>query len=245
MSLTLDTLPQPGYLALVIFAAYFVRGMTGFGSALVAVPLLVMVLPLKLAVPIVVLLDYAASLGHGVRHFHHIQWRDLLPMIPSTLLGILIALFLLKNVQPGLLTDGLGIFIIGYALYSLMPLPPLRGSRLWSAPLGVLAGLVGTLFATGGPFSVIYLELRELSKNAFRGTIASLLFIDGGMRLIGFTASGFYHRDNLILTLIALPIMAAGLYAGGHIHTNLSQQSFTRLVAVVLIASGFSLLIKG
>ena len=180
-----------------------------------------------------------------MRHFRQIQWRDLLPMIPSTLLGILIALFLFKNVQPGLLTDGLGIFVIGYAVYSLLSLPALHGSRLWAAPMGVLAGLVGTLFATGGPFSVIYLELRKLSKSAFRGTIASLLFIDGGMRLIGFTASGFYYRENLTLVLVALPIMAAGLYAGGHIHTNLSQQSFTRLVAVVLIGSGLSLLLKG
>ena len=206
MTPSLDSLPQPGYLALVIFAAYFVRGMTGFGSALVAVPLLVMVLPLKLVVPVIVLLDYLAALSHGMRHFRQIQWRDLLPMIPSTLLGILIALFLLENVQPGLLTDGLGIFIIGYAVYSLLPLPALNGSRLWAAPLGLLAGLAGTLFATGGPFSVIYLELRKLSKNAFRGTIASLLFIDGGMRLIGFTASGFYHRENLILVLLGLPI---------------------------------------
>lgn len=230
---------------MVIFAAYFIRGMTGFGSALVAVPLLVLVLPLKLAVPVIVLLDYLASLSHGVRHFQHIEWRDLLPMIPSTLLGILIALFLLENVQPGLLTDGLGIFIICYAVYSLLPLPALRGSRLWAVPLGVLAGLVGTVFGAGGPFSVIYLELRDLGKSAFRGTIAALLFIDGGMRLVGFTASGFYHRDNLILVLLALPIMAVGLYAGGHIHTSLSRQSFLRLVAVVLIGSGCSLLLKG
>ncbi len=240
----LASLPHPGYLALVIFSAYFVRGLTGFGSALVAVPLLVLVLPLKVSVPVIVLLDYLASMSHGIRHFHHIQWRDLLPMIPFTLLGILFALFLLKQVEAGLLSDGLGIFIICYALYSLLPLPPLHGSRGWAAPLGTLAGLVGTVFGTGGPFTVIYLGLRDLGKTAFRGTLATLFAIDGGMRLIGFSASGFYNRENLTLALAALPIMAAGLYIGGHIHTNLSRQSFVRLVAGVLIASGCSLLLK-
>jgi uncharacterized membrane protein YfcA len=240
----LESLPHPSYLALVIFAAYFVRGLTGFGSALVAVPLLVLVLPLKLAVPVIVLLDYLASLSHGIRHFKHIQWRDLLPMLPFTLLGILIALFLLKQLQPGLLTDALGLFIICYAIYSLLPLPPLHGSRLWSAPLGTLAGLVGTVFGTGGPFTVIYLGLRDLGKTAFRGTLATLFALDGGMRLIGFSLSGFYNRDNLMLVLVALPIMALGLYVGGHIHTNLSRRSFVRLVAGVLIASGCSLLLK-
>lgn len=244
MSLELASLPQPGYLLLVIFAAYFIRGLTGFGSALVAVPLLVLVLPLKVVVPVIVLLDYLAAMSHGIRHFHHIQWRDLLPILPFTLAGILIALSLLKQVEPGLLTDALGIFIIGYAIYSLLPLPPLHGSRLWAAPLGSLTGLVGTVFGTGGPFIVIYLALRDLSKNAFRGTLATLFAIDGGMRLIGFAAIGFYQRDNLMLVLVAIPVMALGLYAGGHIHTSLSRQSFVRLVAGVLIASGASLLLK-
>lgn len=240
----LESLPHPAYLVLVIFAAYFIRGLTGFGSALVAVPLLVLVLPLKLVVPVVVLLDYLAAMSHGIRHFRHIQWRDLLPVLPFTLAGIVIALFLLEQVEAGLLTDALGLFIIGYAIYSLLPLPPLHGSRLWAAPLGSLTGLVGTVFGTGGPFIVIYLTLRDLSKQAFRGTLATLFAIDGGMRLVGFTASGFYQRDNLLLVLAALPIMALGLYAGGHIHTSLSRQSFVRLVAVVLIASGASLLLK-
>ena len=235
---------QPVYLALVIFTAYFVRGITGFGSALVAVPLLVLVLPITLVVPTIVLLDYLASMGHGIRHFHHIQWRDLLPMLPFTLFGIVTALYLLKAVQPGLLTDALGLFIIAYALYSLLPLPPLHGSRLWAVPLGTLTGLIGTVFGTGGPFTVIYLGLRNLDKAAFRGTVATFFAIDGAMRLIGFTASGFYGEENLHLFLTALPIMGLGLYAGGHIHTHLSRQAFVRLVAVVLIGSGIALLLK-
>jgi len=234
-----------GYLAAVIFGAYFVRGITGFGSALVAVPLLVMILPLTLVVPTIVLLDYLASMSHGIRHFHHIRWRDLLPLLPFSLAGILTALYLLKQLQPGLLTDALGVFIILYALYSLLPLTPLHGSRYWAIPLGGLTGLIGTVFGTGGPFTVIYLGLRNLDKAAFRGTVATFFALDGGMRLIGFTASGFYGRDNLFLMVCALPIMGLGLYAGGHIHTNLSRQAFVRLVALVLLGSGIALLLKG
>ena len=239
------SIPQYLYLSGVVFGAYFVRGITGFGSALVAVPLLVLTLPITFVVPAVVLLDYLASMTHGIRHFKHIHWRDLLPLIPFALLGILIALYLLQNVQPGILTDALGIFILVYAVYSLLPLPPLHGSRAWALPLGTLTGLVGTAFGTGGPFTVIYLGLRDLSKAAFRGTVATFFAIDGGMRLVGFGFSGFYDQQNLLFTLCALPIMALGLYAGGHIHTNLSQQAFVRLVAAVLIGSAIVLLLKG
>jgi uncharacterized protein len=236
---------QLGYMALVIFIAYFVRGISGFGSALVAVPLLAQVMPVTVVVPTIVLLDYTASMSHGIHHFKHIQWRDLIPMLPFTLTGILIALFLLKQLHPGLLTDALGIFIILYAIYSLLPLPPLHGSRVWAAPLGLLTGLVGTVFGTGGPFTVIYLRLRDLGKTAFRGTVATFFAIDGGLRLAGFTASGFYSEENLLLALMGLPIVVIALYLGGHVHTNLSQTSLVRIVAFILIGSGSALLMKG
>ncbi|SCZ51882.1 sulfite exporter TauE/SafE family protein [Thiohalomonas denitrificans] len=232
------------YAAAVLFAAYFVRGITGFGSALIAVPLLALVLPVPFVVPIIVLLDYVGSVSHSVRHFHHIRWSDLLPLLPFTLTGILAALFLLRELDPGLLSKALGGFVILYAVYSLLPLPPLRGSRLWAAPLGALAGLIGTLFGTGGPFTVIYLGLRGLGKTAFRGTVATIFVMDGGMRLTGFTVTGLYSADNLLITALGVPLLAAGMYAGGRIHTNLSRQAFVRLVALILLGSGTVLLLK-
>lgn len=232
------------FAAAVLFAAYFVRGIAGFGSALVAVPLLALVLPVPFVVPVIVLLDYVGSLSHSFGNLRHIRWRDLLPLIPFTLLGIGTALYLLQQIEPGLLTKALGIFVIAYAIYSLLPLPPLKGSRLWAAPLGTLAGLVGTLFGTGGPFTVIYLGLRDLGKSAFRGTVATVFVMDGGMRLAGFAATGLYSRESLLMAALGLPLLAAGMYAGGHVHTTLSRQAFVRLVAVILLGSGTALLFR-
>jgi uncharacterized membrane protein YfcA len=242
--LPFDSPLQSAIIALVIFVAYFVRGMTGFGSALIAVPALAMFLPITVVVPIVVLLDYLASLSHGIKHFNHIQWRDMLPMLPFSFAGVLTALYLLNSLQPGLLTDALAVFILCYAVYSVLPFPVLKGSRLWAAPFGLLSGLIGTLFGTGGPFTVIYLGLRQLEKNAFRGTVATFFAIDGGMRLIGFSFSGFYNRESLYAVLLALPVVAIGLYVGGHVHTSLTKTGFVRIVAVLLVVSGTVLLSK-
>lgn len=238
------TLAQWAFVAAVLFAAYFVRGIAGFGSALVAVPLLALLLPLSLVVPVVILLDYLGSASHGIGNRRDIQWHELWPQLPFSLIGIVTALYLLSELEPGLLTTALGCFVIGYAVYSLLPLPELRASKLWAAPSGFLAGLVGSLFGTGGPFTVIYLTMRGLDKVAFRGTIATVFLIDGGMRLVGFTMSGFFGRETLLFALISLPVMAIGLYVGGHIHTSLSRQAFVRIVAAVLLGSGVALLLK-
>lgn len=233
------------YAALVLFVAYLVRGVAGFGSGLVAIPLLALRYPLPLVVPLVVLLDYLGSASQGVKNRELIRWGDLLPLIPFTVLGVLSALFLLNSLDPVLLARSLGTFVIAFAIYQLLPVPPLRGSRISSIPYGYLGGLVGTVFGTGGPFYVMYLNLRGMDKGAFRASFASYFIVDGTMRLVGYTAFGFFHREALWLAALAIPVAALGLFAGGRLHLGISQDGFKRVISVLLLASGTALILRG
>lgn len=106
----------------ILFLAYFIRGIVGFGSALVAVPLLLFILPFKTVIPLIVALDYIASASHGIRQRSTIQWHDIFPLLPFSLLGVLAALYLLNSLDVRLLLSWLGGFIIIYAIYSLLPI---------------------------------------------------------------------------------------------------------------------------
>jgi len=135
-------------------------------------------MPLVMVVPMISLLDYTASAGHGIRQREAIQWRDLLPLLPFTILGILAALYLFQSVDGSVLRKGLGVFILGFAIYSLFSVAPHSTvSRAWALPAGGMGGLVGTLFGTGGPFYVLYLKFRGLEKARFRATIATVFMI--------------------------------------------------------------------
>ena len=231
--------------ALIIIVAFFVRGIAGFGSGLIAIPLLAQMLPLSVVVPLVGLLDYLASTSHGVKHRQAISWGDIVPLLPFTFAGVLAALYLFHALDAELLRKALGGFIVLYALYTLLSSGPgFYGSRWWAVPGGALGGLIGTLFGTGGPFYVIYLRQRHLQKNAFRATIAIVFLIDGGSRIIGYFFSGFYTGDTMYLLAAALPIMVIGMYIGGHIHTSISQQTFQRGIGLLLVGSGLALLLR-
>lgn len=231
--------------AFILIVAYVVRGITGFGSGLIAIPLLALMMPLWVVVPMIGLLDYLASLSHGFSHRQSIQWREILPLLPFTLAGVATALYLFKTVDAQLLTQILGGFVLLYALYSLSGRNPEGGgSRAWAGPAGGLGGLVGTLFGTGGPFYVIYLHLRGLGKTAFRATVATIFLIDGASRILGYALSGLYAMDTLLLVAAGLPVMAAAMFAGGHIHTSISAENFRRAIGVVLIGSGVALLLR-
>ncbi len=228
----------------VLIFAYLIRGIAGFGSALIAVPLLTMQWPLALAVPVVGLLDYVASLSHGLKGRRLVRWRDLLPLLPFSFVGVQAGLFFLKRLPTAQLAVALSIFILAFAVYSSLPLPTLRGSRRWAAPAGFMGGMVGALFGTGGPFYVIYLTMRGLEKSEFRATAATIFIFDGAFRIISYLLGGIYGRDTMLLVAFGLPLLAAGMTVGGRIHLAIGREQFTRLVSLILIGSGVALLIR-
>jgi uncharacterized membrane protein YfcA len=232
------------FAALVLFCAYTVRGIAGFGSGLIAIPLLALSFPLTLVVPLVVLLDYLGSASQGWKNRAHVTWPDLLPLLPFTVIGVLMALYLLDSLNPVVLRRALGIFVLIYGAYQLSPLPSIRTTRLSALPYGLFGGLVGTLFGTGGPFYIMYLSMRGLEKTALRASFAVWFIIDGSMRLAGYLAFGFLDADTLLKTAIAIPVAGLGLYLGGRIHTNISQDLFRRIISVLLLLSGCALLLK-
>jgi hypothetical protein len=62
--------------------------------------------------------------------------------------------------------------------------------------------------------------------------------------MTGYLAAGFFTRDTLLMFALALPLTVLGLYAGHHVHTSLSEAAFRRLIGVLLLGSGFALLLK-
>ncbi len=238
------SLPSLLFPASVLFFAYMIRGVAGFGSALIAVPLLALTLPLTIVVPLVVFLDYLGSASQGINNRNKIRWREILPLLPFTFLGVAVSLYVMDSVRPEMLSVALGGFVILFAVYQLLPMSLGKASRQIAIPAGFSGGFVGTLFGTGGPFYVIYLNLRHLDKDSFRATFAAIFLIDGALRLGGYAVKGFYTIEMLGYMAMAIPVAGLGLFFGGRIHTALGRDTFVRLISVLLLGSGTALLMK-
>ena len=228
----------------IILFAYLVRGICGFGSGLIAIPILSLMLPLKVAVPLVVMLDYLASAGHGVTLRQSIHWGEISRLIIPALIGVFAGLLIFHNVDANLLPRILGGFVLLYALYSLWGPDIPRASSWWAVPAAFSGGAVGTLFGTGGPFYVSYLKARQLDKTAFRATFACIFLLDGAARVTGYLGTEVVDIQLLVLLATSLPVMILGMYLGGKIHIGLSAEVFTRGISILLMASGASLLLR-
>jgi len=228
----------------IIFIAYMVKGISGFGSGLIAIPLLAFFLPLAVVVPTLGLLSYSGTIYQSISLRKHVAWRDILPLLPFSLLGILLALWLLVNLSADTLAFSLGAFIVAYSLYTLFKLTEPRGGRRWAILAGSLGGFISAIFGTGGPFYVIYLKLRELNKAEFRASIAMVFLIDGGARITGYALSGLYSKQVLWLLIILWPVLVLGMWFGHRLHHQINQKKFNQIVSVLLCVSGVLLMLK-
>lgn len=248
----MDTLGplQLVFCAFVVTLAFAVRGGAGFGGGAVAVPLLALVLPLQVAVPAVSVLNMLSSIGHGIRDWRKIVWPEILRLIPFTLLGVGIGLYLLARLDPKPLARALGAFVIVYAVYAMV-----TAGRTMSvpqrllAPLGALmsstAGFVGALFGgAAGPLYVIYLNALKLERDCFRVTITTIMLFQGLTRIGGYAGLGLFNSATLTVLVAALPMMLIGSYFGVRLIRHFDQAKFNRAVSCVLMVSGLALIIK-
>jgi len=229
----------------IIIIAYTFRGVTGFGSGLISIPLLALFLPLTFVVPFINIMDISASILHVIHTRKHVAWKVIFRAIPFAVLGVTFGLFIIKSINTLILVKGLGVFIILFAIYSLIsPTLKKNNSFVWPVFAGFFGSLIGTLFGTGGPFYVFYFHLQQLDKTVFRATCAAVFLIDGLIRATGFSLSGFYTSEVLLNIAYALPIMFFAMYIGEHLHTNISQRTFQKAIGIFLIFSGFALVLK-
>ena len=162
-------------IGLGIALAYIVFGIAGFGTALVAGPILILFMPLSKIVPLLVLLDFVAAFGNLLPSRRDVAKSELLRLLPCMAIGCTLGVIFLLNLKSDLLLLLMGLFISAYAIYSLwVKVRPAQLSAGWSIPMGTIGGLFGALFGSGGFLYAIYLNSR-LPKEAARATQSALI----------------------------------------------------------------------
>jgi uncharacterized membrane protein YfcA len=232
-----------------IFAAYVVRGMSGFGAGLIAAPMLALVLPVRVVVPLCSLLVFILFIFLTIRDRRSVIWRELRLLVGPTVAGVVGGLMVFRLLDNRLMVVMLGGFLVLYASYMLavhaFGLPQFRCSERWALPLGFAGAFFDTLFGGGGgTLVVIYMHARGIGRVEFRATLAMLWFIEMLARVAGYGLAGYYTREVLIMVLALLPITWAGTWLGEKLGNRVSAETFSRILAVLLMVSGVGLLLK-
>lgn len=229
---------------MIIFVATLVRSSLGFGDALLAMPLLGMLVGFPIATPLMGMVAPTISSLILVSDWRKVDWQINRHLILATILGIPFGLLLLRY-APDLWVKGiLGVLLIGFGLFRLIkPNTPELKQRRFAYLFGVVAGILGAAYNTNGPPVVVYGSLRRWSPERFRATLQGYFFPTGMFILLGQAAAGLWSAHVLRLYFCSLPFVLIAIWIGGRLNRLISFGNFERVVFIALVVFGAMLLL--
>jgi uncharacterized membrane protein YfcA len=237
-------------LALVIATALLagtIGGITGLGTAIIALPVFTVVFGVREAIPVVSVAMLLNTLSRAVANRDYIDWRVVrwfaIGSVPAAVLGGVA----FANAPADILVRALGGFLLLLVAWRHLP----KGARRSQmdvhrfVPAGAGQGFLSAVFGGAGPFGAHFYLEYGLVRNSFIGTVAV------GTLIINIAKVSVYSGYTILdVPLFALAsglglVMGAGAYAGATIVKHVSERVFTYLVEAVMVVAGIMLIVQG
>ena len=225
---------------MILSGAAFFRSFLGFGDAVLAMPLLTLIVGLKTASPTIALVATTIAITILLKNWRLADLKATFHLIISSCFGIPLGILFLKQGEEPLMKSILGVILILYGLYRVLsPTDKKIGnSSHLSCLFGFIAGIMGGAFNTNGPPVVIYGNLRGWPPRLFRATLQGYFLPTGFFIALGHGVSGLWTPLVIRYYLLALPLVFLAIFLGGRLNSNLHQHRFDRLINLILIFMG-------
>ncbi len=233
------------YVLLVVFVATLIRSALGFGEALLAVPLLVLRLPLEMAAPLAVLISITIAFLVVAQDWRKVHVSSAGWLIFATLFGIPLGLLLLTSSHQRAVKAALAVVIIAFAAYSLLgdKPPELKTDSLpWLLGCGFAAGVLGGAYGMNGPPLAIYGAMRRWSAQQFRATLQGYFLPASVIGMTGYWLKGLWVPAVTHYFLLSLPVVVPAILLGKVVNHRLRGETFLKYVYSGLAVIGVVLL---
>ena len=227
----------------IVFVAALVHSTLGFGTALVAMPMLVTVLDVEVATPLVGLTMLTTIALLLVRAWRDLDVRAAMHLLAASIFGIPIGLLILRIAPHGLFKTGLGLLLIAVGLYNLRSsvLPRLEHIG-WTHLFGFLSGVLGSAYNVNAAPVAVYGILKRWPPEGFRATLQGYFFPSTLLIVGSHAMAGLWTEDVFGFYLPAVPAIILAVVCGRIIGARIPVDRFQRVLYAALTAFGTLLL---
>ncbi len=231
---------------LTIFLAGTTLGLTGFGFALVAVPIMIIFLSPKIAVPIILM---HATLISLIILFESRKWVDLKriwPLMVASIAGIPVGTYLLVVLDASILKVFIGAVIVPFAIASLMGFKrQIKNEKLAFAPVGFISGLLSGSMTLAGPPVILLFVNQGMAKHIFRANIIAYFTVSGIVTISAFIFSGVITTEVTKYALWFLPATILGAITGIKLAHKVEEKLFRNIALIIVIVAGLLSIASG
>ncbi len=234
--------------SIIIFVAFFIRSLTGFGAALICIPLLALMYDLAFIVPLELLFELAVSLILTPRLLKDIDYRNGISVLTGSLIGIPLGahgLATIPNDTLKMVLAALVLFFAGYLAITVKRPLHLGISPRWGLVFGLVGGVFGGAFMMSGPLVVLFLAHQIKDKSRLRATIFGVFFVASFWAAGVFCYQGLFTAEMFETALYLSPAFLVATFLGHWAHLRTSDVFFRGVIATILFVSFFLLLFGG
>ncbi len=229
-----------------LFLSTFIRSALGFGDALVAMPILAIIIGVQAATPLTAMGATTIAITILIKAWKKVDIKAAWRLVITTWIGIPLGIYFLKAAPELVVKSLLGITITGFGLYNLFVanLPHLLNEN-WAYLTGIIAGILGGAYNTNGPPVVIYGMLRRWDPEKFRATLQGYFLPTGLAILISHGLAGMWTKQVIQLYLYSIPVIIAAVLIGGKVNQLIPQGKFDKIIYGFLVVVGILLIVRG
>lgn len=229
---------------LIIFIASFIRSTFGFGEALIAVPLLALIMPVEVAAPIALLVSMTIATVALIQDWRHVNFRSAWLLFISTCFGIPVGLWILLSIPEQIIKSAIALVIILFSTFFLFKKSKVTIKTEKTAPLfGFLAGILGGAGMNGPPI-VAYGALRQWSPQQFRATLQGYFFPTSIVVMFGYWTTRLLVPTVGRYYIVCLPVIICSVFIGRAVNKRINSATFVTCIHSGLIIIGLTLLIQ-
>jgi uncharacterized membrane protein YfcA len=228
-----------------VFAGSLVAGVAGFAFSAVAGALLLHVVVPTSAVPLLLACSITTQLFSIVKLRRKMEWRRCIPLLAGGIVGIPLGARLLTSLPPHGFAALFGAFLVLYSAYMLLrpQVALLSASRWMDTAAGFAGGITGGAIAFPGAFPTIWYSLRGFPKDVQRGVVQPFILVMQVATLAYFSKFGLLTAGTGATYLACVPAILCGTGIGLHLFRRINDAAFRKVVLVMLLASGTSLVL--
>jgi uncharacterized membrane protein YfcA len=230
----------------IVALGHFIKGLSGFASALFAIPLLALFLDIKFVVPVFLLFDFISGIILTIQNRKFIDRGEAFLLLSGLVIGTGIGTYFLVSFGNEVLKKVFGIMVILFALKILIldnEKTKRQINRIWGPVSGFVGGCVGGMFGLNGPPMVLYLAHQIKNKQVFRATLYGVFFTDACYRLVLYSFSKLITIEAIKFAVYLTPFLLIGLFLGSKLHAKINENIFKKIIASILMATGVFLIV--
>lgn len=228
---------------LIMMFGVFVQSAAGFGGPLLAMPLGIVLLGIGVTKPVSTVVAWLTGILVFVQEYKHIDRKELFKMTAVMLVGVIAGLWLSGRVQLKALLLLYAVIVTAIGVKKLF-FETKKEAPVWLQNLSLaIAGIMQGLFVSGGSFLAVYSVARIREKQAFRATVSTVWALLNTVMVADYFIKGSMTPEVLKLSGISLIPTVLTVWLAGALTKKIRQETFLKLVYVVLIVSGIVLLV--